>query len=86
MPNLFYFDDRPVEEVDRLATLAWKESGVEGERTVRSDYAKAKHRKFTDTVLKSAAMTKEKKQARKDAFKRMTEELREEKSELFEKH
>jgi len=86
LPNLYYFDDRPVEEVDRLATIAWKERGVEGEREVRSEYAQAKHRKFTETCLKAAAMTKEKKAARKDAFKRMTAELKEEKSELFEKH
>jgi hypothetical protein len=39
LPNLYYFDDRPVEEVDRLATIAWKERGVEGEREVRSEYA-----------------------------------------------
>ena len=85
MPNLYYFDDRPVEEVDRLATAAWKEGGAEAERKVRSDHAIAKQRKFTDTVLKSARVSEEKKKARKEAFKRMTEELKDEKSELIER-
>ena len=86
MPNLYYFDDRPVTEVDRLATVAWKEGGAEAERTVRSEYAAAKHRRFTEAVLKSAAMTDEKREARSAAFTKMTDELREEKSELFERH
>lgn len=86
MPNLFYFDNRPVEEVDRLATEAWKEGGIEAERAVRVEYFAAKHRRFNEAVLKGAGMTDEKKEARSVAFCKMTEELREEKSELFERH
>ena len=33
-----YFEDRPVEEVDRAASLAWITEGNEGEKRVRQEF------------------------------------------------
>jgi len=47
-PTLTYFEDRPVEEVDREAAIAWLTEGNEGEKRVRREFmakklAKDKH-------------------------------------------
>ena len=33
-----YFEDRPVDEVDRAAALAWMTEGNEGEKRVRQEF------------------------------------------------
>jgi len=33
-----YFEDRPVDEVDRAAALAWMTEGIEGEKRVRQEF------------------------------------------------
>jgi hypothetical protein len=35
LPGLLYLDDRPVFEVDRIATNAWAEGGLDAEKAAR---------------------------------------------------
>lgn len=35
LPNLYYFDDRPITEIDRAAAKAWETGGLEAERAIR---------------------------------------------------
>jgi len=80
---LYYFDDRPVTEIDRAAAVAWETGGIEAERAIRVEKAQSKAKSFTASCLRNAAMTEEKRTARKAAMKQMYAELKDEKSELI---
>ena len=57
LTNLHYLDDRPIEEVERLAAETWYEAGPEAEKQVRRKFAQAKeeaHRKGTEEFVRAA--------------------------------
>lgn len=75
-PNLHYFDDRPVEAVDRAAAVAWAEAGegpegLAAERTVRREMTIAKQSKFIECSLEMHKKGQEAKENRKTAMKKM---------------
>lgn len=84
LPNLYYFDDRPVTEVDRAAALAWETGGIEAEKAVRLEKMDTKQAKFTASCLANAKMTEEKRAARKVAMAAMYAEIKDEKQDLYE--
>jgi hypothetical protein len=84
-PNLYYFDDRPVTEIDRAAAKAWETGGLEAERAVRQEKMANKTAEFNKSCLRNAKNTEEKRAARKEAMAKMYEEIKNDKSELISK-
>jgi len=55
-PKLTFFDDRPVEQIDRMCAEAWLEAGKDkaglaAEREVRGKFMREKQDKFTKCSL-----------------------------------
>ena len=76
MPNLYYLDERPIFDYERLLADAFKRGGKEEEERVRLEYAeqqKTKTKAITDRGGKLSADSKSK---RKEAMKKMLSEMK----------
>lgn len=87
MPNLYYLDERPVFEAERLTADAFKRGGKEEEERVRLDWANNKKQKEKTNVDRGAQLDTESRETRKSQFKSMMNELKQSKSlELVKEH
>lgn len=80
LPNLYYLDERPVFEAERLCADAFKVGGKEEEERVRSEWASKKKKKEVENVQRGGMIEEESRLVRKQQFKQMMNELRESKS------
>lgn len=87
MPNLYYLDERPVFEAERLCADAFKNGGKEEEERVRSEWASNKKRKEVENVQRGDKIAESSRLVRKQQFKLMMAELKESKSkDLVQQH
>ncbi len=83
MKNLYYLDDRPVFEVERLSADAWATGGVEAEQKARQDYHDKKDQQMRAITQRGREIWDEGKKRRKETMKKMLDELRCEKEEMI---
>jgi len=85
MPELCYFDERPVTDTDRLLAEAFMRGGKDEEIRVRDEYAEANRQKEKQHSEEIKKVAQEGAEKRKLAFKFMMEKVKAEKAELLEK-
>ena len=78
-PTLYYFDDRPINELERHCVLAFEEGGKEAEDKVRKAAELEYRAKLRCGFERNKTIEDESKIERKKQFKRMMEEVRLEK-------
>ena len=83
MPQLVYFDERPVSETDRMLAEAFVRGGKEEEIRVRDDYAEGQRQKEKKVLEDGKKASEEGAEKRKQAFKVMMEKVKAEKAELL---
>lgn len=77
--TLYYLDDRPITDLERKCILAFEEGGKEAENKVRKE-AEAEHRaKLRCGYERNKVIEDESRVERKKQFKRMMEDVRQEK-------
>ncbi len=87
LPFLYYLDERPVFEAERLCADAFRAGGKDEEERVRSEWAANQKRKTKQNTDRGAELDEQSRGLRKQAFKKMIEELKETKSkELLKQH
>ena len=85
MKNLYYLDDRPIFEIERLAADAWAQGGAQAEKEARQKYQDDKDRQMRAYTQRGRELTEEGKKKRKDIMKKMLDELRADKEALIKK-
>jgi Leucine-rich repeat (LRR) protein len=85
IPELVYFDERPIWKIDRLGAQAFLRGGKEEEAKVRYDYLYARQLAEQRITSHNEQVQKEGKAKRKAAFKDMMEKVKEEKGDLLER-
>lgn len=87
LPNLYYLDERPVFEAERLCADAFLRGGKEEEERVRKEWAANKKRQEKENIDRGAKIDEESREQRKSKFKQMMSDLKESKSsELLMEH
>lgn len=86
MPNLHYLDERPIFEYERLMADAFGRGGKEEEERVRKEWADKQQADKKRNLEHAVKLMDEGKQKRKKAFKQMMADIRQEKSDLIERH
>ena len=84
MEKLYYLDDRPVTEIERAGIQAFKEGGKEAEMKVRDELVRKQQKRNCPSTKKLTEQLSEAKQARKAAFKKMCDDVKDEKQALVE--
>ena len=82
--TLYYFDDRPISEVERKCIEAFEEGGKEAEDAVRKKAAADHRALLTCGMERNKKLDEEGRAERKKVFKRMMEEVKQEKASLVE--
>ncbi|CDW79659.1 dynein assembly factor axonemal [Stylonychia lemnae] len=85
MKNLYYLDDRPIFEIERLAADAWAAGGAAAELEARQTYHQKKKAEMKAITARGRELTEEGKKRRKETMKKMLDELRDEKQEMIQK-
>lgn len=85
MKNLYYLDDRPVFEIERITANAWAEGGNEAEQAARKEYTEKKNAAMRSITQRGRELTEQGKKQRKENMQRMLNELRTEKEEMIKK-
>jgi len=80
LPNLYYLDERPVFEAERLTADAFKRGGKEEEERVRAEWASNQKAKMKGIIDRGTKIEEESRDVRKQAFKKMMADLKESKS------
>jgi dynein assembly factor 1 len=65
MPNLYYLDERPVFEAERLCADAFKLGGKDEEERVRSEWADHKKKKEVENTARGTKIEEESRSVRK---------------------
>lgn len=81
-PTLYYLDDRPISELDRRCILAFEEGGKEAETKVREEAAAEYRAKLRCGYERNKTIEDESRVERKKQFKRMMEDVRQEKEQV----
>lgn len=68
LKNLYYLDDRPVFEIERLAADAWAKGGAEAEAEARKAYQDKKNAEMRSITQRGRELTEEGKKRRKEAM------------------
>lgn len=85
LKQLNYLDDRPIFEHERMVADAFVRGGAEEEKKCRDKMAQDKADKLKRTYEHGRIHTEEGKKKRKEALKRMLDELKDEKDDLVKK-
>ena len=83
MKELAYLDERPVFEIDRIGAEAWATGGVDAEREARNAYLKKKDDAIRKNTEWTTAMREKNKKIKKEAMKKMFEEMRHKKANMM---
>lgn len=86
MPNLYYLDERPIFDFERLLADAFNRGGKEEEERVRKDYAETQKLKTKQITERGGKLTEEGKLKRKEAFKKMMADMKDSKTDLISQH
>lgn len=86
MPNLYYLDERPIFDFERLLAEAFARGGKEEEERVRKEYAETQRMKTKQITERGGKLTEEGKLKRKEAFKKMMNDMRDQKTDLIAQH
>ena len=76
MPSLYYLDERPIFEHERLLADAFARGGKEEEEKVRVTWAEEQKRKVKTNTEFGVKLSEESKQRKKEAFKKMMAEVK----------
>ena len=85
IPELLYFDERPIWKIDRLGAAAFLRGGKEEEAKVRYDYLNEINLAEKRITSHNEQVQKEGKAKRKAAFKEMMDKVKAEKGDLLER-
>ena len=85
LKNLYYLDDRPVFESERIFADAWKKGGKEAEQQARQKYVEEQENKKKKHMEIERAKWDKTREQRKKMMKDMIDELKGKKSHLVEK-
>jgi membrane-associated HD superfamily phosphohydrolase len=85
MPKLYYLDDRPIFESDRLAAEAFKVGGQEAEKKAREDFRQKEIQKMKNATQHTYKLDAEARERKKKLMKKMFDDMRNEKNQIMAK-
>eukprot|EP00347_Sterkiella_histriomuscorum_P004474 403360327 len=85
MKNLYYLDDRPIFEIERLSADAWAQGGAEAELEAKRVYQEKKTNEMKSITARNRELAEEGKKRRKEIMAKMLDELKNEKQEMIER-
>lgn len=86
IPALAYLDERPIFDYERLLADAFGRGGKEEEERVRVEWAAKQKKATTDSTEFGKKLSEEGKARRKEAFKKMMDEVKKERKELVDQY
>lgn len=86
MPNLYYLDERPIFDFERMFAEAFNRGGKDEEERVRKEYAETQRLKTKAITERGGKLDEEGKVKRKLAFKKMMTDLKDSKTDLINQH
>jgi hypothetical protein len=82
IPNLYYLDERPIFDFERMLADAFNRGGKEEEEKCRKEYADSKKNEVKGRIDRDDKLSVNGKLKRKENFKKMLNDMKESKTDL----